>query len=331
MRKRGWKALGAVALVASVLSGCGLTGPASTARKSQGSDYNGPPQGSVTQFYTRNVVYRVDADIVVGMPDLNADVQVIRPNQPFIPANVNDFVVNIHTGHLTMDDASMAAIFNKYAFNYPGSPLTDLKITNQEGKVIMSGTLHKGLPIPFSMEGTLTGHGDGKLVLKPTSVKSAGIPVKGLMDVLGLEMANLINSKAAGVLIDGDNIVIDPSKLLPPPAINGYAVGAEVHKGQVTMLFDDQVRRPTPDLPENAQNFILMWGGNILINNHVIMDAKLEEIDLTPQDPMFFYMPVYREQLAAGFVVADHGFTIAYLPDVHGTTVDAPRYRPKLQ
>lgn len=321
---RGW------ALLALLLAGCGES-PASTGKTGPSAVPSDPPKGALTQFYTRNVVYRVDEDVVVGMPDLVADIQVRQPNQPFIPANASDWMVNIHTGTLTLDDASMTAIFNKYVFNYPGCPLSDLKIQNKDGKVSMSGTLHKVLPLPFSMEGTLSPNGQGQLVLKPDTVKSAGIPVKGIMDVLGLEMASLINSKAAGVKIDGNNVVIYPDKLLPPPAITGFAAGAKVEVGRVTMYFDDKVRRPMPELPEpGAKNFLLMWGGNVLINNHLILDAKLMEIDTSPADPMYLYMPVYREQLAAGFVVADHGFTIAYIPDVHGTTADFPRYRPNL-
>jgi len=181
------------------------------------------------------------------------------------------------------------------------------------------------------MEGTLLPDGEGHLILKPDLVKSAGIPVKGIMDVIGLEMANLINSKAAGVKIDGNNVVIYPSKLLPPPAINCYAAGAKVEQGRVIMILDDKVRRPNPELPEpNAKNFILMWGGNVLINNHLVMDAKIMQIDMTPNDPMYYYMPLYREQLAAGYTVADRGVTIAYIPDVRNTKQDLPRYRPNM-
>lgn len=332
MLKRAMKGIGALSLLTVLFAGCGQA-PSTTGDKQFPGlgDDDGTPRGGITQFYTRNVQYRVDEDIVVGMPDLVADLQVKRPNQPLIPANKEDFVVNIHTGNLIMDDASMTSIFNKYVFNYEGSPLSDLKIANKDGKVTMAGTMHKGIPLPFSMEGTLSPNGAGQLILKPESVKSAGIPVKGIMDILGLEMAKLINSKAAGVKIDGNNVVIYPDKLLPPPAINGFVTAAKVENGRVVMVFDDKVRRPYPDVPEaNAKNYLLMWGGTVLINNHLILDAKLQMIDTTPQDVMKFHMPLYREQLAAGYVVADRGYTIAYVPDVNSTTFDQPRYRPRL-
>lgn len=332
MLKGMWQRIGGLVMATMVLTACGQTPTATGGSKGLNApDDDGPAKGGITQFYTRNVMYRVDDDVVIGMPDLNADIVVKRPNQAFVPANLNDFVVNIHTGNLVIDDAAMTAIFNKFVFNYPGSPLSDLKIANKDGRVAMSGTLHKGLPLPFSMEGTLAADGEGHLVLKPENVKSAGIPVKGIMEVIGLEMASLINSKAAGVKIEGNNIVIYPGKLLPPPAINCFAAGAKVEQGRVTMILDDKVRRPNPELPEpNAKNFLLMWGGNILINNHLITDAKIMQIDMTPNDPMHYYMPLYREQLAAGYTVADSGVTIAYVPDIRSTKQDLPRYRPNL-
>lgn len=331
---QAWKGIKAgisLILLAMFLTACGNS-PATTVKDKLDFPEDGSPaKGSVTQFYTKNVMYRIDEDIVVGLPDMDADMLVKRPNQPLIPGNLDDFVINVHSGHFVIDDKSMSAIFNKFAFGYEGSPLSDLKVTSLDGRVSLTGTLHKGLPIPFAMEGTLAPNGQGQLVLHPEVMKSAGIPVKGIMDVLGMEMANLINSRSAGVKIDGNKIIIYPDKLLPPPTIKGFAVAAQVQPGRTIMVFDDKVRRPYPEVPEAAaKNYLLMWGGNVLINNHLILNAKVQEIDDTPQDPMWVYLPLYREQLQAGYVVADHGLTIAYIPDIKGTTYNPTRYRPKL-
>ncbi|MBI6546050.1 MAG: hypothetical protein HY692_04605, partial [Cyanobacteria bacterium NC_groundwater_1444_Ag_S-0.65um_54_12] len=66
------------------------------------------PKGGASQFYTHNVIYRLDEDIVAEMPDLVADIHVFEPNQPFIPTNIADFVVKIHTGDLIIDDKSLS-------------------------------------------------------------------------------------------------------------------------------------------------------------------------------------------------------------------------------
>lgn len=322
---------GALALMTLWLAGCGQN-PLIPADKNDRITVQ-RPTGRVTGFYTRNVMYRVDEDIVIGMPNLNADIQVYQENQPFIPANREDYLVRIHTGDLVIDQAAMAQIFNKYEFNYPDCPLSNLSIEAKQGKLKMSGTLRKGiLPLPFEMEGALRPNGQGQVVLTPDSVKSAGIPVKGLMNLIGLEVASLMNARPNGGLkIDGNDLIIHPDRLLPAPAISGFVAGVRVEPGKVIMVFDDQVRREVPALPEPwAQNWILMQGGNILINTHLIMDATLQMVDLNPKDPMHYYMPLYREQLEAGFTVATKASTIAYLPDVYDIHAPMPRYRPTM-
>jgi len=294
------------------------------------------PRGGVSQFHTRNVMYRVDQDIVVEMPNMNADIHVFEPNQPFIPANVDDFMVQIHTAELTIDEKSMANLMNKYVFNYPDSPLTNIEITAAGGKIRQSARIKKfGLTLKCDLEGSLRPNGKGQLVLQPDSIKSNGIPVKGLFDLLGVELTKLINSnEERGVKIDGNNIVLFPDRMMPPPSLRGFCTGAEITQGKIKMIFDDGVRREMAGpLPEpSAKNYILMWGGNILINNNLALNAKFQMLDDTPEDPMYYYMPVYREQLEAGLTVATtQGEMIAYLSDVHGTRVEGPsRYKPKL-
>ncbi len=322
---------GAMALVSLLASGCGQTPTAPPTDKGDKIVMK-IPQGRVTGFYTKNVIYRVDEDIVIGMPNMNADIQVYEPNQPFIPANRDDYVVRVHTADFVIEEDDMAKIFNKYELTYPGCPLSDLSIEAKQGKLKMSGTMRKGIPLPFEMEGSLRPNGKGQVVLTPDSVKSAGIPVKGLMNLIGLEVANLMNSRPnGGMKIDGNDIIIYPDKLLPAPAINGFVSGVRVEPGKVIMVFDDQVRRDVPALPEPwAKNWILMHGGNVLINSHLILDASLQMIDLNPQDPMHYYMPLYREQLEAGFTVATKNSTIAYLPDLYDIYAPLPRYRPQM-
>jgi hypothetical protein len=320
-----------MALLSLLASGCGQTPTAPPTDKGDKITMK-IPAGRVTGFYTKNVIYRVDEDITIGMPNLNADIQVYEPNQPFIPANRDDYVVRVHTGDFVIDQDAMAQIFNKYELTYPGCPLSDLSIEAKQGKLKMSGTLRKGIPLPFEMEGALRPNGKGQIVLTPESVKSAGIPVKGLMNIIGLEVANLMNSRPnGGMKIDGNDIVIYPDKLLPAPAVIGFVSGVRVEPGKVIMVFDDQVRRDVPPLPEPwAQNWILMHGGNVLINNNLAIDAIMHMIDSNPKDPMHYYMPLYREQLEAGFTVATKNSTIAYIPDVYDIYAPLPRFRPQM-
>ena len=315
-------------VILSGLAGCGGKAPTgSLPIVPPGSD-PGPAQGDTTQFFARNMMYRIDDAIVATMPELIADLRVRRPGQPLVPSNLEDFNVHIHTCQMGLDDASITALMNRYAFAAPDSPIKDVKVEHRPGRMTITGTLWKGLPIPFSCEGPLDVSGDGRIVLRPDKVVSAGLSVKGLLDLLGLEMATLINSASPGIRIEGNNFFIDPQKLVPPPRITGFVANVRVEQGRLILGFDDRVRRSWPELAEPGyRNTALLWGGNMLINNHLVFNVKFQMVDTTQQDPMWIYMPAYREQLAAGFVVADHGYTISYVPDVRGTRIDLPRYR----
>jgi len=320
---------GILTLAVLISTACGTAAPPTTRPVVPPGSLPSPDQGAITQFYARNLMYRMDDAIVGSTPEMIADLRVHRPGQPLVPSNLEDFTIHIHTCQFGMDDASVTALMNRYAFAAPDSPIKDVKVENRPGRMVISGTLRKGIPIPFSCEGPMDVTGDGRLVLRPDKVVSAGISVKGLLDLLGLEMASLINSASPGIRIEGNDFAIDPQKLVPPPRITGFVSSVRVEQGRLVMGFDDRVRRPWPKLAEPGyRNTALLWGGNMLINNHLVFDVKFQMVDTTQQDAMWMYMPAYREQLAAGFVVADHGYTISYIPDVRGTRVDLPRYRP---
>jgi hypothetical protein len=51
------------------------------------------------------------------------------------------------------------------------------------------------------------------------------------MDLLGVKLENLIDRKGvAGVRVDGDNLVLDPQQILPPPHIQGGVTGVRQRK-----------------------------------------------------------------------------------------------------
>ena len=323
-----------LALSSSLLAGCGGS-PTST-------DLPAPvptrapfeePKGAPTRFYTQNVAYRVDDEVVVDMPSMDADLVPFDIGKPLIPANVMDFQVKVHVADFTLTDQAMAAMMNRYVFNFPGSPISDVRITCMNGRLKQTAKLKKfGLTVTTELEGELRPNGRGQLVLRPDKIRSNGLPVKGLLDILGVEVAEMLKAREdKGIRLDGNDIILFPERMIPPPVMKAFCTGAVITPGKVTMHFDDGVRRERPALPEPARNFILMWGGNVLINNNLVLDAKLEMIDDTPDNPMQYYMPLYREQLETGFVVSTpKGEMIAYLPDLNGTKVDRPRYHPPL-
>ena len=108
------------------------------------------------------------------------------------------------------------------AFNYPGAPITNLRVTIENGSVVQRGTLHKGVAIPFQMWSVPAMQPDGRLKLHPDKLTILGVNGLSLMHALGLHLDNMMNlSKARGVTVKGDDLYLDPLAIIPHPVVEG--------------------------------------------------------------------------------------------------------------
>jgi hypothetical protein len=104
-----------------------------------------------------------------------------------------------------------------------------------------------------------------------------------------------------------------------------------IRNNRLHIEFDDGKAKPWPaDMYiKDAPACLLMWGGDVLINSALNLNAKMQIIDSTPATPMIFALDKYREQLEAGFVVpTTDGGMIAYVPDITNYDQDLGRYAP---
>ncbi|HBN07750.1 MAG TPA: hypothetical protein DD435_03555 [Cyanobacteria bacterium UBA8530] len=329
MPSSNWLFPGAIFLMIALICGCGKSPnlPDTPASHSHNPD-NIVASGGVSQFFARNLVYRFDEDIVTEMPALDADIRMIKSGDPFVPGNADDFVVDIHRCDLGIDKASLEAIFNKYVFNFEGSPLSNLSFTFLDNRVKLAGKMKKGfLSIAFEAEGPILPNGSGQVVLRPDTIRANGVKVTSLMGLMGMDIATFINMrKESGVRIDGNDVVIYPNRLLPPPAIRGFVQTVTVNKRLMVLGFNDRVVRPVPTLPDPAaRNWLLFYGGDVMLANTLMKDAKVQMVDMAPQDPMYYFMPLYKEQMVAGTMrYTMKGETISYVPDIKGTHFNPP-------
>src|SRR5207253_1770071 len=113
-----------------------------------------------------------------------------------------------------------------------------LKITAKGSQIKQQGTIRKGVGVPFEMTGDLSPTPDGRVRIHPQEVKAAHLPVKGLMKLLGLDMAELINTKhARGVHVDDNDIILDATQALPPPKMRGKVTAVWVQGDEIVELF----------------------------------------------------------------------------------------------
>ena len=112
-------------------------------------------------------------------------------------------------------------------------------------ELVQSGMLRKGVGIPFSMRATVGATSDGRIRIHPTTIKAAGFVPKGVLDFLGLQLDRLVKlNRTPAVKVDGDDLLLDPQGLLPPPAIRGRLTKAWIENDMVVEQFGAENARP---------------------------------------------------------------------------------------
>jgi len=249
----------------------------------------------------RNVDYHIDDTTVLRVRTLRG--ALLRTNRA-APAFFDDresFNIRIDSGIIGMTADSLASLLNNYVFAYPKAPLKDVRLTTEGNQIKMKGTVHKVTDLPFEIVGELHATPEGKIQLHPTSIKAAGIPVKGLMSLFGIELDELIKgTESRGVKIDDNDITMDPEIMVPPPQIRGKITAIRIEGDEVIQVFGTGNSGPTPS-QRRGPNFMHYRGGTIRFGKLTMTNADLKLVDQDPRNPFDFSLEHYNKQLVAGY------------------------------
>ena len=157
---------------------------------------------------------------------------------------------------------------------------------------------------------------DGRLRIHSESVRGFGIPVNPLLKAFGVKMDDLFKvDPGRGVTVDGNDVLLDPASLLPPPAMHGRITAVRVEKDTLVQVFwpgGQQALSPPP----TSKNYIYWRGGQLSFGKLTMTETDLELIDEDPRDAFDFSVDRWNEQLVAGYskTTADRGLR-AHMPD----------------
>ena len=225
------------------------------------------------------------------------------PNRAGGVANLDDsasYVVAVDAGETAIDAASLNAIMNERVFA-PGPvhgepPVEHLVLKVEDGMVKQKGKLDKKIDIPFSVKAVVEPTPDGKIRVHSKSIKSVGLPVKGLMKILGLEMDDMLKVEPGrGVTVDDNDFIIDPQTMLPPPHLQGRVTAVRIEGDEIVQVFG------AGPAPGRGRNHIYWRGGSLSFGKLTMRDADLELIDQDPSDPFDFSVDHYNDMLVAGY------------------------------
>jgi hypothetical protein len=265
----------------------------------QSSPANDKPEGTV-QTQMRNVTYHFSDAVAVEIRSLNGELVPLGKNEFPIFDDQDSFNLRISTAEIAIDSSNLANVLNSYVFARPHSPLTRLSIIVEKGRLKVKGKLHDKGDIPFETEGTLTPTTDGKLRLHSEKIKAIHVPVKGLMDLFGIDLGGLIKEgKVPGVQAQEDDLLLDLEQILPPPHIEGKVLSVRLEGDKIIQVFGGSDVKPVKNI--RAGNYMAYRNNRLRFGKLVMNDADLILIDMDPNDPLDFFLDHYKEQLSAGY------------------------------
>ena len=260
-----------------------------------------PAAETPVDIQMRNVNFRLSADIVLEIRSLRGQLRRTKPDTPVTFDDPESFRVEIDTAEVAITPATMTALMNSHVLAYEGSPVKNVQIEIKGDRLVQKGTVHKGVDLPFEIEGSLQATPEGEIRLHAEKIKAARLPVKGLLNVFGKDLGDLVKSAGSrGMRIEGDDIILAPRGLTPPPHMEGRVTRVAIVGGKIVQVFDSGRKLPAlkPSIPKSA--YIYHRNGVLRFGKLTMNDADLQIVG-DRHGAFEFFQREYKKQLVAGY------------------------------
>jgi hypothetical protein len=251
------------------------------------------------QTQMQNVRYHFTESATVSIKTLRGELLPTEGSELPIFDNKDSFRVRIGYAEIGIAAQDLASIFNSYVFSRANSPLRGVSMSIENGHLKIKGKLHDVGTIPFETESTLSPTDDGKLLLRTEKVKALHVPVKGMLNLFGVEIADLVkNGKLPGIEARGDDLVLDPALVFPAPHLEGHVSATRIEGNAILLTFGNKNGRPRA---RQMGNYMSFRGNRLRFGRLTMTDVDMILIDMDPTDPFDFFMDRYKDQIAAGY------------------------------
>ncbi|HEX6627288.1 MAG TPA: hypothetical protein VF105_04995 [Gemmatimonadaceae bacterium] len=329
------KILTGVASLAAVTLGLTIFRPAAQLAgvAATSTDRSGKPPDTVTQVSMRKVNFYIIPDAALRIRTLRGSMRSLQGG-PVVFDDKNSFVIHLDHAEIGLNGRDITTLMNNYIFAYPGAPLKKLKVHTAGSRVVQTGVMHKIIDIPFEITADVSVTPGGLIRLHPVTSRILGVDGNALMRAFGMNLQKILDlSKAKGVTVKGNDLYLDPVRILPPPAIEGHATAIRIDGDELVQTFGT-VADATPLTPPDtlAPAFMFYKGGTLHFGKLMMLDAEMQIVDLRPTGFFDFNLDRYKDQLVAGYsrTLANQALEVYMLGleklDSHGATVaEVPR------
>jgi len=248
----------------------------------------------------KNVTYHYSDNLAVHIIRLQGNLVPVKPKGIVVFDDKNSFDLQLTSAEISISCNALAEVLNKNVFSSKDTPIKDVSIQSKDNRLYIKGKLPQKADIAFETAGTLSVDPDGRIRLRSGNVKAAHVPVKGLMDLLGIDIARLIDThKIHGVTLEKDDVILDPEQIFPAPHIRGKVTSVRLQGNDIVQEFG---KTQTAGLVVNqAGNYMAFRHGEMRFGKLTMHDADLIMIDMDSANPFDFYLDHYQDQLVAGY------------------------------
>jgi len=279
------------------------------------------PDKGVVKAEFRNVLFHLTPDAAAHLESVSGELWPVGKYELPVFDEKNSFEVHVKNGTISITPDALAVIMNEHVFARSDAPLKDISIEIKKDRLVIKGKLHNKGDLPFETAGEMRVNADGRLRLHTEKVKALKVPVKKVMSLFGIELANVINtSKIPGMDTDQNDVIVDLVTLLPPPHIRGRIVSARLERNEIVVVYGNGAKTPggpaEPDDPSLSGNYMLFRGHRVKFGKLTMEDTDLTVVDLDAKDPLDWDQDSYKDQLVAGYSKTTDKFGLrAYVKD----------------
>lgn len=272
-----------------------------------------------THASMRHVLFHLQRDIILDIDWVEGELRPTSDEDPIVFDDPGSFSMYIDSGEIALSMSALERLMNEWVFAYDDAPLEDLEFEVKDGKLRLNGKLDKLIDIPFEIDASPTMTADGEIRIHPDRISTAGAVGNAIRKLLGLDLEEAVNLEGAtGVRAEGNDLFLDPSRLLPPPRIEGRIAEIVVRGGKLVQRFGtDTAAVDNGAESEDTGNYMHFVGGTLGFGKLRMLDADLRVIDMDADDPFDFSLADYQDQLIAGLSRTTESLGLdVYMPDL---------------
>jgi hypothetical protein len=257
---------------------------------------------SVTQVSMRNVNFFIVPTAALRIRTLRGEMRAFAGG-PVVFDDKKTFVIRLHYAEIGLTGADISTLMNTHIFAYKGAPLKKLSVHTSGSQLVQSGIMHKILDIPFEITADVSVTPAGLIRLHPVKTRILGVDGNSLMRAFGLSLEEILDlRKAKGVTAKGNDLFLDPTMILPPPAIEGHATAIRIDGDELVQTFGTPNAVPPLVPPDTAAPAYMFYkGGTLHFGKLLMLDAEMQIVDRQPTRFFDFNLDRYKDQLVAGY------------------------------